>query len=259
MQRVLMAFFVSALALPLLSTPTQKREVLLVALYDLNCSFFVYEGEKPEINITGAERDDEKTLFADRDNVFINGGKRQGVEPGQVYSVIELGPTIKRFGRLAFRKAKARILNATDDRATARLEATCEPVQVGHFLVLTPEKPEVFGEDRGYASATVDEQALTGQVVYLQRGFELAASGRWVLIDLGTAQGLEAGQQVFLFRRKGEGTSPNILANAVVVDSQTHTSTIKLLSVRDPIRQGDFVQPHPPQTSPKKDARGSFY
>lgn len=259
MRRVTMIFLASALALPLLCAPTQTRETLLVSLYDLNCSFFIHEGETPEIKITAAERGDEKILFADRDIVFINKGKRQGVEPGQVYSVIELGRGIKGFGKLAFRKAKAHILDATDDRATARLEAACEPVQVGHFLIPTTEQPEVFGENRGFATATVDEQSQTGQVVYLQRGFELAASGHWALIDLGKNQGLEVGQQVFLFRRKSEGMLPNILGNAVVVDCQTNTSTIKLLSVRDPIQLGYFVQSHIPLKNPQEEAQDPFY
>lgn len=244
MRKVLMVFLASALALPLLAALSQTKETRLVSFYDLNCSFFIFEGERPEIKITGAERGDEKILFADRDIVFINSGKQQGIEPGLVCSVIEFGPRIKGFGRIAFRRAKAKILEATDDRATARLEAACAPVQIGHSLIITPEKPEIFGENKGYASASVDELTPTGQVIYLQRGFELAAIGHWALIDLGAAQDLEVGQQVFIFRRQGEGTSPKILANAVVVDCQTNTATIKLLSVSDPVQHGDFVQPH---------------
>jgi hypothetical protein len=49
------------------------------------------------------------------------------------------------------------------------------------------------------------------------------------------------------YRRVREGLPIQILGNCVVIDVQSRTSTIKVLSCRDIIRKGDLVMERPPQ------------
>ncbi len=209
---------------------------------DLYCSFFILEEETLDLEIIGAEREYEKTLLTDSDLVYINKGKRDGLEKGQLFLVIEVGPKIKNFGHLAFKRGRARIEASQENRASARLEKSCEQVIIGNFLMPFEEKEGILGKDLGYEVPAEEGEGLKGDIIYLQRGYRQIGSGYWALIDLGAEDGLQIGQQMIVYRVVKEGAPIQILGNLIVIDTQSQTSTVKILSCKDVLMLGDRVQ-----------------
>lgn len=219
------------------------REIYpVISESDLYCSFFVLEEERLELKIIGAERDYEKTLLSDSDVVYVNKGKRDELERGQVFLIVEVGPKIKNFGHLAFKRGRARVETLQEDKASARLERTCGQVMIGHFLMPFEEKEGILGKDLGYDVPPEEGEGLKGNIIYLQRGYRQIGSGHWALIDLGAEDGLQIGQQMIIYRIVKEGAPLQILGNLIIIDTQSKTSTVKILSCKNALMLGDHVQ-----------------
>lgn len=209
---------------------------------DLYCSFFVLEDERLELKIIGAEKENERLLLTDFDIVYINKGRRDGLEKGQIFLIIEVGAKIRNFGILAFKRGRARILTLEERMASAKIEKSCGQIMIGYFLMPFEEKEGLLGEDLGYDVPPEESEGLKGNIIYLQRDSEQIGSGDWALIDLGAEDGLLIGQQLIIYRKIKEGVHLQIIGNLIVIDIQRKTSTVKILSCNDALRIGDRIQ-----------------
>lgn len=217
----------------------------LISESDLYCSFFVWDGKNPAMKIVGSERQDEKTLLSDGDVIYLDKGKQDGFQPGQLFLIVEIGSEIKDFGPLAFKRGRARLKAVEENRASARIERSCGKVMAGDFLFPFEEKEGQLGRDLGYAVLLLKDAGLSGHIIYVQTDFIQIGSGQWALIDLGEQDGIQVGQQLVVYRAAKKEESPLVLGNSVVIDAQKRTATIKVLSCKDAINMGDQVQPHP--------------
>ena len=209
---------------------------------DLNCTMFILDGELPDLRIAGAEKGDQKILLSDADIVYLNKGKNDGLEIGQVFTAVEIGARLKDFGHLAQRRARVQVTFLEENRAVARIEKSCGRVMVGNVLMPFEEKEGMLGKDLSYESYSDAGSGPVGSIVYLQDDFNEIASHHWAIIDMGQEQGLQVGQQMFIFRRVQPDMPRNILGNLIVIDTQSKTSTVKILSATDAIRIGYQVQ-----------------
>jgi len=233
--------------------------------------------EKPAL-IVAEKEEGAKTLLSDGDIVFLNGGSSQGVEPGQVYSIVRpehevFHPirTSERIGTSVRSIARLKVLVVQDEGATAEIIDACDAVKVGDALLPFEEIPvpistpvafdqygvQLKGENDGYIVHVMDDKASFG-------------SGDIVNIDLGSESGIQPGDIFTIFREwggtvqfastqmyiagqqaraeemkeKGE-TLPQrqiILGQLVVLGTQDKTSTAKVLvSVRE-MSVGDRVE-----------------
>lgn len=238
---------------------SQQEEVKKATIYrdiyplitesDLYCSFFVLDkGSKLDTRIIGAEKEGERILLKEHDTVYINKGKDDGIETGQLFLIVDLGPRIsnpvtgKKFGRLVGKNGRARIIAAGTNRSSARIEQTCGEVKEGHFLVPFEEKTGLLGKDLGYEDVPPEAEGLGGMLVYFQDDLVQAGSGHLAVIDLGEENGIQFGQQLVILRISGQALIPRILGNLIVVDAQKKTSTVKILSCNDTLRVGDRVR-----------------
>lgn len=238
---------------------SQQEEVKKATIYrdiyplitesDLYCSFFVLDkGSKLDTRIIGAEKEGERILLKEHDTVYINKGKDDGIETGQLFLIVDLGPRIsnpvtgKKFGRLVRKNGRARIIAAGTNRSSARIEQTCGEVKEGHFLVPFEEKTGLLGKDLGYEDVPPEAEGLGGMLVYFQDDLVQAGSGHLAIIDLGEENGIQFGQQLVILRISGQALIPRILGNLIVVDAQKRTSTVKILSCNDTLRVGDRVR-----------------
>ncbi len=212
---------------------------------DLYCSFFVWEKEMPGLQIIGAEREYEKTMFSDGDRVFLNKGKDGGIEPGQVFWVLEIYDNAPEYGRVAIGRGRARVLETFDTRSIAVVENTCDRVNIGNVLVPFETKEGMMGKDLGYEVPSVETGGAKGQVVYFQGLLNEIGSLMWALIDMGKDQGLQVGQQLIVYRKNRPDLPITIMGSCVVIDVRSKTATIKTLSVRDAVMKGDFVMERP--------------
>lgn len=214
----------------------------IISESDLYCSILVLDEENMDIEIVGGERDYEKVLFSDSDIVYINKGKSNGLENGQLFLILEVGPQIKDIGHVVLKRGRARIFVLGEAKSTARIEKSCGQVTIGNFLVPFQEKESMLGKDLGYDVSPEEVEGLKGNLIYLQDDYNQIGSGHWALIDIGEEDGVYFGQQLIVYRKLKEGAPIQILGNSVVIDVQKKTSTIKILSCKDALRLGDNIQ-----------------
>lgn len=215
---------------------------------DLYCSFMVMDEEKPVMQIVGADREHEKDMFNDGDIVYINRGEVDGLESGQLFLIFHVEKKIPGYGPMAFKRGRARIIHLSQNKASAVIEKACGEVRLGYSLVPFEVKEGVMGKDLGFADIPPFEvKGIKGSFIYLQTDYNQVGTGQWALIDLGEDDGIQLGQQLVAFRIVEEGAPLQIFGNVVVIDVQKSTSTIKVLSCRDPIQIGDSVMEHPNQ------------
>jgi hypothetical protein len=73
----------------------------------------------------------------------------------------------------------------------------------------------------------------------------MIGSGDWALVDLGEEDGIQFGQQLVVYKKaKKKGSLAKMIGNLIVINVQTKTSTVKVLSCNNPLRIGDLVQTH---------------
>jgi len=216
---------------------------------DLYSSFFLLEkDQKLEMKIVGAKAEKNRILLREHDIVYLNKGRDDGLEPGQVFLVLEIGPklknptTRKKYGNLALKKGRARITAVSRNRAQARLEKLTGETQIGDSLFPFEEKKGLLGKDLGLDISPSEEGVINGRFIYLHNDYNHIASGYWALIDIGEEHGLQFGQQLYAYRLSTKAVAINIIANLIVIDTQRTTSTVKVLSCNDSIIMGDRVR-----------------
>ncbi len=217
----------------------------LINEVDLYCSFSVWEDELPELKIIGAEREDEKTMFSDGDLVYLNEGKNDGIEAGQIFWILEITQPSQGYGPLAFGKGRARVQFVDEAVSVAVVENSCDGAQIGYYLVPFEPKEGMTGKDLGYDVPPVEAEGVKGNVLYLQSGLKQIGSYQWALIDLGEEQGIQVGQQLILYQRTRQNLPVKILGNCIVTDVKSRTSTIKVLSCKDIIQKGTQIMERP--------------
>jgi hypothetical protein len=210
---------------------------------DLNCSFYMHEEGKllPDIQVIGAERMNEKSLFEDGDLIYINKGAADGLEIGQLFLTVGLRAKVAKLGTVMERHGRARIVRLEDRMATAKVEKGCGTIQIGDFLLPFEQDAGEMGKDLGFGD--MDPNASKhGKVVYIENDFHIAGSGQWALIDLGRQHCVQIGDQLNIFHQARPDLPREAVASAIIVDVRGATSTIKILSARDTVDLGNEVQ-----------------
>lgn len=209
---------------------------------DLYCSFFIMDEGLPETKIFGAERAYERVQFNNGDIVYINKGRSDGIEEGQMFTVLELGTTIPGYGPLVHQRGRVRVVALEATTASARVEKACGSVMVGNYLVPFEEKEGRMGKDLGYDVPPYETDGLKGEILFLEDNFAQAGSGSLALLNLGEVDGVQLGQQLVVYRKLYKGTPLYVFGNVVVIDAQKRTCTVKILSCKDALLIGDLVQ-----------------
>ena len=219
-----------------------QEDYPLISESDLYCSIFVMDGPLPAIRIIGAERQDEKILMSEADTFYINKGKADGMEIGQLFIAVSVGPKLGGFGPLCYRTGRARIIRLEETRGVVTVDKTCGELKLGNYLIPFEEKETRLGKDEGYAQQLDENQGIKGSVIFIETEFHIAGSGQWAIIDLGKEQGITLGQQMTIFKRTRKDLPREAVGNLVVLDLQAKTSTVKVLSCRDSVEVGFQVQ-----------------
>jgi len=125
-KNLMLAVMCILLCLPLQGSAQQvdlSNESLyaLISPSDLYCSFFIWEGEYPATRITGWENRESRVLLKDGDLVYLNKGSADGMERGQVYLILNIGPKIKKYGHLTFQTGRVRITQVTKDKSNGTI------------------------------------------------------------------------------------------------------------------------------------------
>ncbi len=215
----------------------------LITESDLNCSFYMHEEGKflPDIQIIGAERMNEKSVFSDGDVIYISKGAADGLEIGQLFLTVGLRAKVAKLGTVMERHGRARVVRLEDRTATAKVEKSCGTICVGDFLLPFEEEAGEIGKDLGYGD--MDPNASKhGTVVFIENDFHIAGPGQWALIDMGRQHCVQIGDQINVFHRARPDLPREAVASAIIIDVRGATSTIKILDARDIVDIGSEVQ-----------------
>ena len=196
----------------------------------------------PETKIFGAAKAYEKVQFNNGDIIYINKGRNDGFEEGQMFMVLEVGEPIYGYDPLVHRRGRVRVVALEENTSSARVEKVCGPVMIGNYLIPFEEKEGRMGKDLGYNVPPYENNGLRGEILYLKDDFVQAGRGAWGLLNLGEVDGIQLGQQLVVYRKLYEGTPLFVFGNMVVIDTQKTTCTVKILSSKDALLIGDLVQ-----------------
>jgi hypothetical protein len=225
-----------------------QEEYPLILDSDLYCSIYMLEKPNFDIRIIAGEKTDEKLLQSDADILYIDKGKKDGLEVGQMFLALNVGGWMSspaagwHSGYLVTRRGKVRVLRLEDNRGIVTVEKACGPIMVGDFLTPFEERETVVGKDLGFDTVLEEGTGISGQIVYLDREYIIAGSGYWAIINIGSDDGLKMGQQLTVFKRVKKDVPRQAIGNVVVIDLQPKTATVKVLSCRDALEEGFEVQ-----------------
>jgi len=141
------------------------------------------------------------------------------------------------------------VVEVAEASATVAVVYACDEFVRGDDLEAFA--PEPFRVPRSDGPPDFDQPA---RILFGDEGKMLGASGRLMVIDQGADAGVEAGQQVTLFRRArfGRGAVTRV-GEAVVVAVRADWSRIRIDTVRDAVYAGDLAAPHRrPDAVPKR-------
>jgi hypothetical protein len=217
-----------------------KKQFPLILETDFFCSFFILETE-PAARIIADSKTGERMLIREGDEVTIDFGASSGAEVSQAFIMIEKGPKIGSFGNLFSMKGWLRITKVMQDRARAKIERLCGDAKLGTWLIPHVAQDKLMGKDMGYETEFEELQGPEGRFLYFQQDYVQLSQGHWALIDLGVEDGVSVGHQLAVYRLD-EKSSPEVIANAIVVRAGSRTATVKILSCLDVIKIDDRIK-----------------
>ncbi len=233
---------------------------------DLYCSSYLDEPVGEETLVIAQREEQAKSLLSEWDVVFLSQGLAQGVQPGNEYLVYRPGRLVEHpdsgevLGQVIQQVGRLKVIASQDQTATAYITRACTEILMGDRLVPFEEVPVPLTVYPGWERYGVDiTDADKGAIVYSADDRGELGRGHLVELDLGTADGLEPGDYVLIYREfqsvpdftsvfgmKDAGEMdhrfpPNILGQAVVIRAKEHTSTAKIVRSAIEVAIGDKV------------------
>ncbi len=210
--------------------------------------------------ITSNKREDHQYL-GDGETIYLNGGSYQGLKPGDRLLILKtvarklMHPTIKKkiLGDVLQQVGVVRVTSVQPKGAVAVIERCLDTVQIGDHLVRFTEPANIPMQLRSDISEPVKVPANSPIVVYSRDDKLSSAGGDLIIIDKGSNDGLKVGEVLLAVRVKvfsvgadGEKKPPTetttyYLGQALVVHTDAHTATCRVLRSNEELRIGDTL------------------
>jgi hypothetical protein len=203
-------------------------------------------------------RQDERTqgLFAAGDELLIDGGSQSGLEIGQNFIVRRRYQTTLTTKKSVIVEGEhssglLQIVSVEPQSSTAVIVYSCDEMVAGDYLA--PFTPDPVRATDPVGLPAFDNAA---RILFADAGQMVGAPRRMMVIDRGTAHGLQPGQRLTLFRRsRFSGAKPAIVGEAVIVAARKLSATVRVEQATDVIffgDGGDFAAPQRPAERAQK-------
>jgi hypothetical protein len=203
-------------------------------------------------------RQDERTqgFFAAGDELLIEGGSESGLEIGQNFIVRRRYQTTLTTKKGVIVEGEhssglLQIVSVERQSSTAVIVYSCDEMVAGDYLA--PFTPDPVRATDPVGLPGFDNAA---RILFADAGQMVGAPRRMMVIDRGTAHGLQPGQRLTLFRRsRFSGAKPAIVGEAVVVATRKLSATVRVEQATDVIffgDSGDFAAPQRPAERAQK-------
>ena len=174
---------------------------------DLYCAGEVRPAyQKTELYIANSE--EPKIGLAAGDLIYLNGGKDHNkVKPGDTFVVIARGSEVfhpvtdKWLGTYVRRLGRVKVLAVQDRTSIAEITESCQDrIEVGFEVEADPGLTSPPAREITFNKLDVEPSGKpNGYVVYLQDGMNGAIAGSMVDVDLGTRDGVHAGDVMLIY------------------------------------------------------------
>ncbi len=204
-----------------------------------------------------------RTLLGDGDAIYLNGGQDKGVKEGDRFVVVQVrtkqvfhpSDTERRhsLGAVVQQVAVVRVTSVLPKGSVAVIERSMDSVAVGDHVAPFIEPANIVAKLRTDTSEPVPIKDL-GAVIYARDNHLRTAQGEMVIIDKGSADGLQVGDVMLAVRvRTFPVTEPrnhndaviektnHYLGQLLVVRTGETTSTCRILRSIEEIVLGDIV------------------
>jgi LysM repeat protein len=243
---------------------------------DIYCSGYVGDaGEQFSYSIIGSEFDDltpklnpsyhmgelkgiygrtgAKVDMFTGDIVYLQGGSKQGLAPGTLFTII--GPerqvvhpvTAEAFGSFYQYLGRVRVLSVQEDTAIAEIVHSCDAVKVGSRL--KPFEPEPVPLGRTTAMRPVN-MPVAGEklkespaIIYSKDDIISLGQDHVVYIDRGSDQNVTPGDVFTIYRTNDRGLPPLLLGELAILSVQKRSAMAKITESRYTIFLGDRLDP----------------
>lgn len=240
---------------PIPSSPGLPEDVLALA-----CAPRVaYDIPDQSLRVTGGQDTFRRRTHSPGDFVTINGGQVNGVEPGQQYFVRRLQveanrrPSLDAPGSIRT-TGWIKVYAVDDELSLATVVHACDSIDVNDYLepFSLPVVPPVSTE-------RIKPQRDNYGVILFGSDFRRSlGKGDYFVVNRGSDHGVEPGDRFVVYRDKKQAENFLFdLGEAVAVEVNATTSTLRGLVSRDAFMAGDYVAlrkplgPNSPSPTPK--------
>ena len=187
------------------------------------------------------------------DIVYLNGGGRQGLSPGLLFTIVVGGlpvvhpVTAEPFGSFYRYAGRVRVLSVQEDTAIAEIVHSCDGVRLGDRLQPFEPEPVPLGRTTPMRPVNLpvsgDKLRDAPAIVYARDNVISLGQDHVVFIDRGSEQNVTPGDVFTIYRANDRGLPPLLLGELAVLSVQKRSATAKITESRYTIFVGDRLDP----------------
>jgi hypothetical protein len=216
------------------------------------CSPYIpSRGEDEGLKIMGSEQGNGRIANATADILYFNRGEDAGLKPGDVFTIHHKAYDVRHpkggrsIGTKVLTVGWGRVILTQRNSATAVVERACLDIVAGDYLKPFQKVPvPLIVKSKASNRLTPPSGKAQGYVVDLGYNNDVAAAGHYVILDLGSKDGLAPGTPLVVYRiaYPEVPTSRNVVGDVVVVTAQERTATAMVVASNTGIQAGDQVE-----------------
>jgi outer membrane protein OmpA-like peptidoglycan-associated protein len=243
-----------------------RKESLVISETDLLCSYFIRSERIPkDLYITGSElMKMDRKAYSDGDHMFINLGTADGIQEGDVFSIVQEGKRIyhgvtkDKMGYLYLKKGLATVTCAHENNAEITLSKTCNPIHFGDILIPYKPAPLRIEEKIVYQRCRLPKAEAEGYVAYMNLHVEdertQAGQNDYITIDAGKAV-VSRGDWIVFYEEYGNDMPWVAMGSGIVINAEHNNATVRIEDSVFPIEVGTrwtlFTRPEPTKVQEK--------
>jgi hypothetical protein len=203
------------------------------------------DAPEPLGRIVSRQDDPERKLLGPRDVAHVDAGEAQGLAIGQNlvirrrFQTGDLGAPkkLRTFGEQAV--GLVQIIEIEGTSSSAVIIYACGEILAGDTLERFVPQPAVFAVSAG--TPRFDNPA---HIEFAEFDRAAVAGGQMLVIDRGWMQGVQRGQLLTIFRQRGDGGLPLIIAEGIVMSVRQDSATMRIDQTTDAVYKSDLVALH---------------
>lgn len=193
------------------------------------------------------------------DIVYLDSGRRAGLQPGQLYTAVSPRQKIyhpvsgKMYGRLYRYQGRVRILSAQETSAIGEIVHSCDPIRVGDTLELFEPEPVPLARSTPLwpINLPTDHENLERSPVVLHANGDIFTLGQDSLVYIDRGEGDEiirgGGEEILpgdiftIYRINRKGLPPIVIGELGVLTVRGRSAVAKILKSRYAVYPGDHL------------------